>query len=180
MVLLVTIIQMLQMVINLYIWVVIIAALISWVRPDPYNPIVQTLYRLTEPVYAYIRRYIPTVIGGIDLAPIIVIFGLQFIELLLSNLLRSMWGWRLKAEGRRTSRDKLLFIAFVPFFIIGTLFSKEITLDFLNSKPKSIYKDYYIWRYLDQNVSSKIALKLLGDTKRVNSCLLYTSPSPRD
>ena len=86
----VTVIQMLQMVINLYIWVVIIAALISWVRPDPYNPIVQTLYRLTEPVYAYIRRYIPTVIGGIDLAPLIVIFGLQFIELLLSNLLRSM------------------------------------------------------------------------------------------
>ncbi len=91
MVLLVTIVQMLQMIINIYVWVVIIAALISWVRPDPYNPIVQTLYRLTEPVYAYIRRFIPTVIGGIDLAPLIVIFGLQFIELLLTNLLRSMY-----------------------------------------------------------------------------------------
>ncbi len=88
--LVVTIVQMLQMVIKLYIWVVIIAALISWVRPDPYNPIVQTLYRLTEPIYAYIRRYIPTIIGGIDLAPLIVIFGLQFIELLLSNMLISM------------------------------------------------------------------------------------------
>ena len=88
--LVVTIVQMLQMVIKLYIWVVIIAALISWVRPDPYNPIVQTLYRLTEPIYAYIRRYIPTIIGGIDLAPFIVIFGLQFIELLLSNMLISM------------------------------------------------------------------------------------------
>ncbi len=81
---------MLQMIISLYIWVVIIAALISWVRPDPYNPIVQTLNRLTEPVYAYIRRYIPTVIGGIDLAPIIVILALQFIELLLSNILRTI------------------------------------------------------------------------------------------
>ncbi|NPA73856.1 MAG: YggT family protein [Epsilonproteobacteria bacterium] len=90
MVLLVTVIQMLNMIINLYIWVVIIAALISWVRPDPYNPIVQTLYRLTEPVYAYIRRYIPTVIGGIDLAPLILIFGLQFIQLLLANMLRAM------------------------------------------------------------------------------------------
>ncbi len=88
--LVVTIVQMLQMVIKLYIWVVIIAALISWVRPDPYNPIVQTLYRLTEPIYAYIRRYIPTIIGGIDLAPLIVIFGLQFVELLLSNMLISM------------------------------------------------------------------------------------------
>ncbi len=56
-------------------------------------------------------------------------------------------------------------------FISSTLFSKEITLEFLNSKPKSIYKDYYIWRYLEQNVSSKTALKLLGDTKRVNKKL---------
>lgn len=87
---LVTIIQMITMVISLYIWIVIIAALISWVRPDPYNPIVQVLYRLTEPVYAYIRRYVPTVIGGVDLAPLIVIFALQFIELLLNNMLRAM------------------------------------------------------------------------------------------
>ncbi len=87
---LITVIQMITMVISLYIWVVIIAALISWVRPDPYNPIVQVLYRLTEPVYAYIRRYVPTVIGGVDLAPLIVIFALQFIELLLNNMLRAM------------------------------------------------------------------------------------------
>jgi len=53
-------------------------------------------------------------------------------------------------------------------FVSSVVFSKEITLDFLNSKPKSIYKDYYIWRYLDNNISSKTALKLLGDTKRVN------------
>ncbi|BAF69912.1 YggT family protein [Nitratiruptor sp. SB155-2] len=79
--------QILHMVINIYIWVVIIAALISWVRPDPYNPIVQTLYRLTEPVYAWIRRYIPTVIGGIDLAPLIVIIALQFIDLFFVRLL---------------------------------------------------------------------------------------------
>ena len=79
--------QILHMVINIYIWVVIIAALVSWVRPDPYNPIVQTLYRLTEPVYAWIRRYIPTVVGGIDLAPLIVIFALQFIDLFFVKLL---------------------------------------------------------------------------------------------
>ncbi|BBG66032.1 integral membrane protein YggT [Hydrogenimonas sp.] len=79
--------QILHMIISIYIWVVIIAALVSWVRPDPYNPIVQTLYRLTEPVYAWIRRYIPTVVGGIDLAPLIVIIGLQFIDLFLVKLL---------------------------------------------------------------------------------------------
>ncbi|WP_456322576.1 YggT family protein [Hydrogenimonas sp.] len=73
-------------IINIYIWIVIISALVSWVRPDPYNPIVQTLYKLTEPVYAWIRRYIPTVIGGVDLAPLIVIIGLQFIDVFLMRL----------------------------------------------------------------------------------------------
>ena len=79
--------SILHQIINLYIWVVIIAALISWVRPDPYNPIVQILYRLTEPAYAFIRRFIPTVISGIDLAPLILIIGLQFIDLFLVRLI---------------------------------------------------------------------------------------------
>lgn len=79
--------QILHMIINIYIWVVIISALISFVRPDPYNPIVQILYRLTTPVYAFIRRFIPTIIGGIDVAPIIVILGLQFIDLFAVKLL---------------------------------------------------------------------------------------------
>jgi len=82
--------QILHMVITIYIWIVIIAALITWVRPDPYNPIVQTLFRLTEPAYALIRRYIPTVIGGIDLAPLILILVLQFIDLFLVRLLMNI------------------------------------------------------------------------------------------
>ena len=74
-------------VIFLYKWIVIISALLTWVRPDPYNPIVQMLYRLTEPAYALIRRYIPTVFGGMDLAPIILIFALIFLETFLKNIL---------------------------------------------------------------------------------------------
>ena len=77
-------------VIFLYKWVVIIAALISWVRPDPYNPIVQMLYRLTEPAYAFIRRYIPTVFGGMDLAPMILILVLIFLETFLGRLFMGM------------------------------------------------------------------------------------------
>ena len=79
--------SLLHTVINIYIWIVIIAALLSFVRPDPYNPIVQVLYRLTNPVYALIRRYVPTLIGGIDLAPLIVILALQFIDLFAVKLL---------------------------------------------------------------------------------------------
>ena len=73
--------------INIYIWVVIIAALITFVRPDPYNPIVQILFRLTNPVYAFIRKFVPTLIGGIDLAPLIVILTLQFVDLFAVKLL---------------------------------------------------------------------------------------------
>lgn len=74
-------------IIFLYKWVIIISALLTWVRPDPNNPIVQMLYRLTEPAYALIRRYIPTVIGGMDLSPIILIFALIFLETFLKNIL---------------------------------------------------------------------------------------------
>lgn len=79
--------QILHLVLNIYMWIVIIAALISWVRPDPYNPIVQVLTRLTEPVYMQLRRYIPTHISGIDIAPIIVILALQFIDLFFVKIL---------------------------------------------------------------------------------------------
>jgi len=82
--------QILHMVLNIYIWVVIISALITWVRPDPYSPVVQILRRLTEPVYEFIRKYIPTMIGGIDLAPIIIIIGLQFLDLFAVKLLFSL------------------------------------------------------------------------------------------
>lgn len=77
-------------IISLYKWVIIISALLSWVRPDPYNPIVQMLERLTQPVYALVRRVIPTVVGGMDLAPIIVIFTLIFLETFLGRLFASI------------------------------------------------------------------------------------------
>ena len=75
---------------TIYIYVVVIAALLSWVRPDPYNPIVQILYRLTEPVYDFVRGKIPTNFGGVDIAPIIIILGLEFIDLFFIKLLYSL------------------------------------------------------------------------------------------
>jgi len=77
-------------VVSLYKWVIIISALLSWVKPDPYNPIVQMLHRLTEPAYALVRRFIPTVFGGIDLAPLIIIFTLIFLETFLGRLFIGM------------------------------------------------------------------------------------------
>lgn len=74
-------------IIFLYKWVVIISALLTWVRPDPNNPIVQMLYRLTEPAYALVRRYLPTIFGGMDLSPVILIFALIFLETFLKSIL---------------------------------------------------------------------------------------------
>ena len=76
--------------INVYIWVIIIAALLSFVNPDPYNPIVQFLYRVTEPAYAFVRRFMPTTMNGLDFAPLIIIVALQVVIVILSSLLRSI------------------------------------------------------------------------------------------
>ncbi|MBK1971510.1 YggT family protein [Campylobacter sp. TTU-622] len=85
--LILSLIQILQIIINIYIWIIIITALISWVNPDPYNPIVQILYKLSAPAYNIIRKF-PTRIGNIDLAPLIIILALQFLNILISNLVR--------------------------------------------------------------------------------------------
>ena len=83
--LIVAFVTILVTVISLYKWVIIISALLSWVQPDPYNPIVQMLNRLTQPAYALVRKFIPTVFGGMDMAPLILIFALQFLEIFVSR-----------------------------------------------------------------------------------------------
>lgn len=74
---------------TVYIWIVIIGALLTWVRPDPYNPIVQIIYRLTQPAYRLVRRMMPTVFNGLDLAPLIIIILLQILDVILVNLLNA-------------------------------------------------------------------------------------------
>jgi YggT family protein len=74
----------LSAVLTLYFWIVIISALLSWVNPDPYNPIVRILRNLTEPVFARVRRWLPfAVIGGIDLSPIVVLLAIEFVRILV-------------------------------------------------------------------------------------------------
>jgi YggT family protein len=64
---------------GIYMWIIIIAALISWVNPDPYNPIVRFLYSVTDPVLRPIRRRIGIAMG-IDISPLIVILVIIFIQ----------------------------------------------------------------------------------------------------
>ena len=65
---------------NIYTWVIIAAALISWVNLSPYHPVVRTLRRLTEPVLAPIRRLLPPwKTWGLDFSPMIVIALIQWV-----------------------------------------------------------------------------------------------------
>jgi len=70
-------------------WLIIIRALISWVNPDPYNPIVRFLYKTTEPLLAPFRRLMPAYTIGLDISPI---FALIFIWFLKLFLIRTLYG----------------------------------------------------------------------------------------
>ena len=80
-------------VLGLYSWVIIAAALITWVSPDPRNPIVMFLRQVTEPVLTPVRRFLPPwKTGGLDFSPLIVILAIQFVErVILPGLLRAMY-----------------------------------------------------------------------------------------
>jgi len=70
----------LNYVLHFYMWIVIARAVLSWVNPDPYNPIVRFIHNVTEPVLYRIRRKLPLDLGGIDFSPIVVILGIIFLQ----------------------------------------------------------------------------------------------------
>lgn len=77
----------LDLALNIYMWLIIARALLSWVNPDPYNPIVRFLYNVTEPVMSFLRRRVPMVFGGLDLSPLIVIAAIMFLRIFLVQTL---------------------------------------------------------------------------------------------
>jgi YggT family protein len=81
--------RVLEIVLDLYMWIIIIRALISWVNPDPYNPIVQVLTRMTEPALRPIRKLVPPYKVGIDFSPLIATLIIIFLQYaLIKNLYR--------------------------------------------------------------------------------------------
>lgn len=70
-----------------YMWIVIARAVLSWVSPDPYNPIVRFIHNVTEPAMGRIRSTIPVFFGGIDFSPIIVILAIVFLRTFIVNTL---------------------------------------------------------------------------------------------
>ena len=90
MILLIRLVGFVDLLLGGYMWVVIAAAVITWVSPDPSNPIVRFLRGVTEPVLYRIRKIIPTNFGGLDIAPLLLLLGIQFVRWVLIDSL-SAW-----------------------------------------------------------------------------------------
>jgi len=93
--LIISVAQILDLLLEIYMWAIIISAIISWVNPDPYNPIVRFLYRVTEPVLRPIRRIVGNRLGPLDISPMIVILAIIFIQKFLITSLIDI-GYKLK------------------------------------------------------------------------------------
>ncbi len=80
----------LNMVLTIYMWIIIAQAVLSWVSPDPFNPIVRIINNLTEPLLHWVRSKLPVMFGGIDLSPLVVILGIVFLQHFVVNSLFMM------------------------------------------------------------------------------------------
>ena len=87
--LLMAIAKVLDIVMNIFLFIVIARAVLSWVNPDPFNPIVRFINNVTEPILYPIRTRLPVHFGGIDLSPMIVFLGIIFVRtFVVSSLMR--------------------------------------------------------------------------------------------
>src|SRR4030042_5848738 len=93
---LIAIAKILDILLSIYMWIIIISALLSWVNPDPYNPIVRFLRTVTEPVLRPIRRIIGFRLGVIDISPMVVILAILFVK---SFLIQSLIEFAYKLKG---------------------------------------------------------------------------------
>lgn len=82
--------KVMDIVLLLFMWIVIARAVLSWVNPDPYNPIVRFIHNVTEPIMYPIRAKLPINFGGIDFSPIIIFLGIIFLRTFVVNSLLRM------------------------------------------------------------------------------------------
>jgi len=82
------VIGLIRSLLSIYMWIVIIRVLISWINPDPYNPIVQFLRGVTDPVIDRLRRFLPRFFWstGLDFTPLILIILIQLVMVFLENV----------------------------------------------------------------------------------------------
>jgi YggT family protein len=72
--------KVLELVLTLFMWIIVARAVLSWVNPDPFNPIVRFIHKVTEPVLQPIRRRLPVAFAGIDLSPMVIFLAIMFLN----------------------------------------------------------------------------------------------------
>jgi YggT family protein len=90
--LLIAVATVIDYVLVIFMFITIARAVLSWVSPDPYNPIVRFIHNVTEPVLYQIRKRLPMMYGGIDFSPIIVILIIIFLRIFVVNSLEGLAG----------------------------------------------------------------------------------------
>lgn len=86
--------NVLGIILTFFTWMIVVQALISWVNPDPYNPIVRFLHASTEPVYRILRRVLPRGhLGPVDFAPLVALFVLIFLNYFLVQTIKDYALW---------------------------------------------------------------------------------------
>jgi len=78
--LLIAVAKVLDIALTIFMWIIIARAILSWVNPDPYNPIVRFIHNVTEPVLYQVRKRIPLSFGGLDFSPIIILLAVIFLQ----------------------------------------------------------------------------------------------------
>lgn len=87
--------RIIDIALTLYMWIIVIRAVLSWINPDPYNPIVRLLYQVTEPLMAVVRRWIPLRGMGIDFSPMIILLAIVFLQsFLVPSLMELSYSFR--------------------------------------------------------------------------------------
>ena len=84
--------QVVDQAFSIYIFIIIARAILSWVNPDPYNPIVRFLHSATDPVLYRIQRWIPMTFGGIDFSPLVLLVVLTFLQRVIHAVFLQMAG----------------------------------------------------------------------------------------
>ncbi len=116
---------------EIYMWLIIARVLLSWAAPDPYNPIVRFLYKVTEPVLSYFRRYLPLVYGGLDFSPIAVLMAIPLLKVLVVGALYGYGAKVILGNFLLTVADMLHFALIICLLLIIA----RVVVSLVNANP---------------------------------------------
>ncbi|MFH1091465.1 MAG: YggT family protein [Pseudomonadota bacterium] len=133
--LLVSLAKILGLGLTAYLWIVIIRAVISWFNPNPFNPLVRFLYRITDPILYYIRRLLPAMYRGIDFSPLILIFIIIFAnDFLVTSLTALGKGYPASVIPMLLARSILQLLQSI-LFLFMILFIIRAVLSWISPDP---------------------------------------------